>query len=128
MTEEPPSIVIVEDDFLIAEDLRALCEEFGGRVLDVLDAGEGAAARILELSPSHVLMDVRLGGARDGIEVAQEVLTASPETRLIFITGSNEPPTIHRIEDSRPWRLLIKPIAPGELREALGLQSRPDLA
>lgn len=115
-----PTVIIVEDDILIAEDLRLLVTEFGGTVLRMIETAEGAAARILNDGPDYVLMDVRLGGRRDGVDVAQEVHDSRPEIRLVFVTGSNEPPTIERIETDDPYRILIKPISPEELREALG--------
>ncbi len=116
---ETATVAIVEDDFLIAEDLREMCEEFGAQVLDVLHEAEGAAERILSLRPGFVLMDVRLGPGKDGVDVARDVRAGAPATRVIFITGSNEPRTISRIESSCPHALLIKPIAPGDLRRAL---------
>ena len=118
---EGPSVVIVEDDFLIAEDLRYMCEDFGARVLEMRHAADGTAERILELSPDYVLMDVRLGGRRDGVDVAQQIHDTEIGIKLVFITGSNEPPTIQRIESDNPHRILIKPISPSQLCEALGL-------
>lgn len=114
------TIVIVEDNYLIAEDLRGMCEEFGAEVLDVVYASDPALDSILEHRPDFVLMDVRLGGKRDGVDVALAVYQEAPETRVIFITGSNEPPTVDRINSDHPYRILIKPISPGDLRAALG--------
>ncbi|MDT0684154.1 response regulator [Roseicyclus sp. F158] len=113
------TIVIVEDDFLIAEDLRGMCEEFGASVLGMAHAADEAFAVIEKAKPQYVLMDVRLGGKRDGVDIAQQVYDAMPETKLIFITGSNEPPTIERIKQDHPFRILIKPISPRELSEAI---------
>jgi len=114
-----PRVVILEDDYLIAEDLRALSEEFGAEVLDVFYKAQGAAENILQLNPDFVLMDVRLGGKRDGVDVAQAIHDRTETIRVIFITGSNEPPTIKRINEDHPHRILIKPISPAQLQEAL---------
>lgn len=113
------TIVIVEDDFLIAEDLRGMCEEFGATVLGMASSADRAFEEIKAHRPQYVLMDVRLGGKRDGVDVAQWVHDIMPEIKLIFITGSNEPPTIARIQQDHPYRILIKPIAPQQLKEAL---------
>lgn len=113
------TVVIVEDDFLIAEDLKAMCEEFGATVLGMASTAETAFPEIEAHRPRYVLMDVRLGGKRDGVDIAQRVNDAWPETRLIFITGSNEPPTIERIKEDHPFRILIKLISPDQLKEAL---------
>ncbi|MCR8825625.1 response regulator [Pseudosulfitobacter koreensis] len=117
---EKPTVVIVEDDFLIAEDLRTMSEDFGANVLAVRHAASGTAEKILALAPDFVLMDVRLGGDRDGVSVAQQIYRTNTQIKLIFVTGSNEPQTIERIETDHPHRILIKPISPDQLREALG--------
>ncbi len=113
--------MIVEDDFLIAEDLRGMCEDFGAEVLSVRHRPEGTVEEILRLKPNFVLMDVRLGGKRDGVDLAQDIHDRADGIRLVFITGSNEPPTIERIKHDHPFRILIKPISPAQLREALQL-------
>lgn len=114
------TVVILEDDFLIADDLRMMCEEAGAIVMDVLSKAPGAAARIVGLGPSHVLIDVRLGRGGDGIAVADAVHSERPSTKLVFVTASSEPPTLDRINAEKPHRVLIKPISGADLREALG--------
>ena len=113
------NVFIVEDDVLIAEDLRAMCEEFGATVVGMAHSAEEAFAAIETSDAQYVLMDVRLGGKRDGVDVAQWVNDVKPDVKLVFITGSNEPPTIERIHQDHPFRILIKPIQPEQLREAL---------
>lgn len=110
--------VIVEDDFLIAGYLKDLCEDFGIKVLGLASDAEAAWRTISDTKPMFVLMDVRLGGKRDGVDVAMSVAETLPETKTIFITGSNEPPTIQRINNDHPYRILIKPIVPGDLHRA----------
>lgn len=114
------TVVIVEDDALIATDLRMLCEEAGATVMDVLGKAKGAAERIVGLDPTHLLIDVRLGRHGDGIDVADAVHSERPLTKLVFVTASSEPPTLDRIAAEAPHRVLIKPISGADLREALG--------
>ena len=52
-------------------------------------------------------------------ERAYDIFSRLLKERIIFITGSNEPPTIQRIESVTPHRVLIKPIDPEALRSAL---------
>ncbi len=118
---EAHTVVIVEDDFLIAEDIRAICEELGATVLDVIHRANGAAERILELGPAYVMMDVRLGGKRDGMQIAEAVHDVNPNIKLIYATGSNEPQMLERINMDHPYRVLIKPFSIIQIQEALGL-------
>jgi CheY-like chemotaxis protein len=68
--------------------------------------------------PDYVLMDVRLDGGRDGIAAAMAIRERI-KTRLIFCTGSSEPSTMKRINETYPFEILIKPIDPEALGAAL---------
>lgn len=112
------TVVIVEDDFLIAEFLKITCSELGADVLGMASEPQEAIDLIVEKSPKFVLMDVRLGGRRDGVDVAIRTHEHLPDTKIIFVTGSNEPPTLDRINQDHPHCILIKPINPGDLEKA----------
>lgn len=113
---EKKRVAIVEDDFLIAEYLRDLCEdEVGADVIGVAHDPEEARRMLDEARPDWVLMDVRLGGDRDGVDIARELHEKAPHVKVVFVTGSNEPPTLERIEEDHPYKILIKPISPGDL-------------
>jgi DNA-binding NarL/FixJ family response regulator len=111
--------VIVEDEFLIADYLADLCELYDVEVVGSADNGEDAIRIIRETRPDFVLMDVRLVGPMDGVEIAKTVYNEQDKLKIIYITGSNEPPTIARINSDHPYQILIKPILPDDLRRAL---------
>lgn len=112
-------VIIVEDEFLISEYLSEVCKDIGAEVVAVAYNADEAHHVILEEKPDFVLMDVRLKGEVDGVDVAKSVYKKMPEVKIIFITGSNEPSTIERINSDHPYRILIKPINPLDLREAI---------
>ncbi len=113
-----PSVIIVEDEFLISNYLASLCNQMSIDVLGSAAHADEAIAMILDLKPNYVLMDVRLQGKRDGVDIANRVHESLPHIRIIYVTGSSEPPTIDRINTDNPFRILIKPINPDELRSA----------
>lgn len=115
------SVVIVEDEFLIAEDFIGMCEEIGLVVLGQADVASDAISLILDKQPDYVLMDVRLKGNGDGVDVALDIYDKLPATKVIFITGSNEPPTIQRIKTDHPYAILIKPVSYLLLKETFDL-------
>lgn len=121
MADEKKTVVIVEDEFLIAMDLQTICHSLGVDVLGTASKPSEALELLSRTHPAYILMDVRLQGKRDGVDIANAVHAERPETRIIFITGSNEPPTLERINCDNPYRILIKPISPEQLREAFGL-------
>jgi len=112
-------VVIVEDEFLIADYLSGVCADLGVKVEGVAYKPDEALTTIMTVKPDFVLMDVRLKHEQDGVDVAKKVYAVMPETKIVFITGSNEPSTIERINSDHPYRILIKPINPADLKEAL---------
>jgi len=123
MTADPCDVVIVEDEFFIAEYLRDVCEGHGYRVGGIAATAEDAVALARSLRPRLVLMDVTLSGAKDGVDAAMEI-HGTLGTPVVFITGSDEPRNLDRIHTDHPAALLIKPVAPATLvkvlREQLG--------
>lgn len=117
MTEK--SVMIVEDDFLISHYLRQLCEGFGFDVIHTARTAQSASDLFRATPVSHILMDVRLDGQDDGIDAAAQIHGEAPQTRVIFITGSEEPRTMRRIKAENPHAILIKPIEPDALEKAL---------
>ncbi|WP_203561024.1 response regulator [Jiella pacifica] len=113
--------MIVEDDFLIMEYLRELSEDIGLNVLGTADVAEQAVTTILENRPDFVFMDLRLGGDRDGVDVAQAIQPDMPDLKIIYITGSSEPTSLARIRADHPYEVLIKPVVERDLRRAVGI-------
>ena len=113
------TVVVVEDEFLINEDMAMQCEDLGCKVVGRAYNDEEAINIIRASQPQYVLMDVRIPGKQDGVDVAKQINEVLPQTRIIFITGSNEPPTINRIYSDHPFCVLLKPINPADLKTAL---------
>ncbi len=113
-----PSVLIVDDDFLIAEYLREVVEDAGCRVCATASTAEDAVAEALRHKPDVVLMDVRLRGDGDGVDAAIRI-HARLGAPVVFITGSNEPETLRRIHADHPRGILVKPILPEQLVASL---------
>ncbi|SKA08171.1 response regulator [Consotaella salsifontis] len=117
-------IAIVDDDVIISSFFMDVCELHGGEVVGMAHEADEAIDLITREKPDFVLMDVRLGGKRDGIDVAQAIQAIHemlPETRIIFITGSSEPELLKRIGSAPVFQLMIKPVMCADLVKALGL-------
>lgn len=112
-------VFIVEDDFLVAQYLRDLCIKYNTQVIGMAADADTAINGIRDHKPDYVLMDVRLSGGRDGVDVADIVYEEQPKARVIFITADNAPATLARIKKGKPFNVLIKPFNPEDLRAAL---------
>lgn len=118
MPESRGRILIVEDHFLIEQYLRTCVVEFGFEVCGWAKSASSAVEMALEEKPDAILMDLRLIGDGDGVDAAQAIYKEH-KCRIIYVTGSNEPPAIERMKDDHPYAILLKPIVPADLYQAL---------
>ena len=109
-------ILVVDDEFLIADLLSMMLEEMGLDVCASAASAEEAIAMVQRHEPGLVLMDVRLKGAKDGVDAANEICAIRP-VPIIFITGSREQETVQRIEEGQRGPVLFKPVRFDQLRQ-----------
>jgi two-component system, response regulator PdtaR len=101
-------VLIVEDEVLIAMELeRALAAARFEVVGTAASAGE-AVARAEEEQPDAVLMDVRLRGARDGVDAALELWDRF-KIRSVFVSGSIDDAVKARAAAAQPLGFVPKP-------------------
>jgi CheY-like chemotaxis protein len=109
-------ILVVDDEFLIADLLSAMLEEMGLDVCASAASADEAVAMVRRHEPGLVLMDVRLKGLKDGVDAADEICAIRP-VPIIFITGSRERETVQRIEAGHHGPVLFKPVRFDQLRQ-----------
>ncbi len=112
------SIVVVEDERIVALDLSHRLVEMGYRVLRTVARGEDALRAVDTLRPDLVLMDINIEGAIDGIEAACRIRETS-RTPVVFMTAYAEDETLARAQSSRPYGYLIKPYESRELHATI---------
>jgi CheY-like chemotaxis protein len=83
------SVLIIEDEQIVASDIARIVEEMGHRVAGMASNQEQAVASAEELKPGLVLADIRLEGNGDGIAAAQGILE-SFSVPIVFVTGYPE--------------------------------------
>lgn len=122
-----PRVIIVEDESIVALDIRNRLSRMGYEILAVLDSGEAAVALVVAARPDIVLMDIRLKGDMDGIEAARRI-RLKLNIPIIYLTASADLPTTQRAERDAPAPFLLKPFDIQELcaviEEALGPSRR----
>jgi signal transduction histidine kinase len=113
-------ILIVEDENIVALDMRMRLETMGYCVVDVVDSGALACERARSLKPDLVLMDIKLKGDQDGIDVASQLRETS-EVPVIFVTAFTDEKTLDRAKHASPYGYIVKPFHERELRIAIEL-------
>lgn len=103
----PARILIVEDDYFVAIELEHRLNEAGFEVVGIAGTAE-EALEMASQSPELAIMDIRLGGIRDGVEAAVELL-ARFGVPSIFATAHGDGETRKRAERANPMGWLEKP-------------------
>ena len=114
----PVNLMLVEDERIVAFDLKRQLQGFGYRVGAVVASGEQAVGQMADEKPDLVLMDIHLEGRMDGIEAAIEI-RARHQTPVVFLTAYAEDDTLHRALESRPFGYLVKPCEGRELHATI---------
>jgi two-component system, response regulator PdtaR len=118
--EQNKSILIVEDELIIAEDISSKLTRLGYKVLGVAVSADEAIAKIRQNPPDLLLLDIHLQGAIDGIELAR-LVSDDWDIPFIYLTAHADEPTYTRAIPTRPSAYLLKPFHESELIIALEL-------
>jgi DNA-binding NarL/FixJ family response regulator len=113
-----PTVLIVEDEAIIAMDLEARMASIGFDVVGVVSTHDRAVELAREKRPDVVLMDIGLSHGGDGIEAALEI-RATREVPVIFVTSYSDASTLARAKLASPSGYLVKPFGEAQLRAAL---------
>lgn len=107
-------IQIVEDEAIIADNVRHSLEKLGYGVTSIASSGEEAIKRAEDDLPDLVLMDIGLKGNMDGIE-AGGVIRSRLNIPIIYVTAYSDPKTLDRAKVTDPFGYIIKPFETREL-------------
>jgi CheY-like chemotaxis protein len=90
------TILIVEDEVIVATDLSRKLERLGYEVCGTAMEGEEAVALASSLRPHLVLMDIRLEGSMDGIEAARAICR-NLDVPIVYLTAHSDTATLARL-------------------------------
>ena len=111
-------ILIVEDESVIARDIRSTLVDLGYVVPPPVSTGEGALEAITSKRPDLVLMDIRIQGEIDGIEAAARI-RESQDTPVVFLTAHADDETVGRAKATGAYGYVVKPFSERDLRSAI---------
>lgn len=102
------SILIVEDEAIVAMDLRSRLADLGHAVCGIADTAARAVQLAREATPDLVLMDIRLKGGDDGIAAAEEI-RRNADLPVVFVSAYTDDATVGRAVRAEPDGFLTKP-------------------
>ena len=110
-----PRILVVEDESIIAMDLRVTLSRLGYEVSSVVNNALSAIQKAEQDKPDIILMDIMLGGSLDGIEAAK-IISYNHSTLIIYITALRDEKTMRRANLLDPYLFLMKPYTENDLK------------
>lgn len=115
-----PRILVVEDEQIVAMDIKRHLGKLGYDVCGTASKGEDALKLAEQVRPDLVLMDIRLQGEMDGITAAQ-ALHDNQQIPVVYLTAHADESTFQRAKVTEPYGYILKPFEPVELRVAIEL-------
>ncbi len=118
MNQTNIKILVVEDEFIIAEGIVQTLTNLGYTVLEIA-MSYGQALEILDSQkPDLVLLDIQLNGSKDGIDLAWKI-RENYNIPFIFLTANADAATVERAKQTDPPAYLVKPFNKSDLYVAI---------
>lgn len=111
-------ILIIEDNNLIALNLKEQLKGLGHNIIKIVSNGKNAIKLTEETNPDLILMDIQLKGELDGIETAQ-IIKDKYNTPLIYLTAYHTNELLDRAQKTQPIAYITKPYEEKELQTAI---------
>jgi len=111
-------IMVVEDESIIALDIKSRLKRLGYNIPAVVSSGEEAIKLAGEIRPDLVLMDILLKGSLNGIEAAK-IINSEICIPVIFLSSFSDNKTMEEARSASPYGYLIKPFNEIELKKKI---------
>ncbi|MBN2461144.1 MAG: HD domain-containing protein [Candidatus Cloacimonetes bacterium] len=111
-------ILIVEDENIIAEEIRMNVKQFGYVALGAVNTAEKALITARQEKPDLVIMDIVLSGKMEGTQAA-EIMYKEMNIPVIFLTAHADRQTIQKAVTSEPYGYIMKPYEVSELKAVM---------
>jgi two-component system cell cycle sensor histidine kinase/response regulator CckA len=109
-----PGILIVEDERIIAMDIKHSLLNLGYDVVGMAASGEDAIVKAGEACPDLILMDIMLQGKLDGIEAAEQIRQRY-NIPMVYLTAYANDTILARAKITEPFGYVLKPFRETEL-------------
>ncbi|MBL7780107.1 MAG: sigma-54-dependent Fis family transcriptional regulator [Saprospiraceae bacterium] len=112
-------ILLVEDEFIVANDLRHLLQKAGYSVCGIADSVSEARKLIREEQPDLVLLDIILNGRQTGIDLASELNEA--QIAFVYLSANSNQSILEAAKITQPYGFLVKPFRDKDILVALDI-------
>ncbi|PZR26455.1 MAG: sigma-54-dependent Fis family transcriptional regulator [Citrobacter freundii] len=113
MIMQKEHILIVEDEFIVANDLRHILLKEGYRVVGIAASVEQARKMIEAKQPDWILLDIMLKGDLTGIDLGMEL--KQQQRPFLYISANTNQQILEAAKQTEPYGFLVKPFREKDL-------------
>lgn len=112
-------MLIVEDEFLVANDLRVIVKQAGYKVIGIAATFEEASEHLQKQTPDLVLLDIRLRGKLSGIDFARKL--RAENIPFVYISANSSQKVLEEAKSTDPYGFIVKPFREKDLLVTLDI-------
>lgn len=112
-------VLIVEDELIVANDLRLILERAGYKVTGIAASFEEAEELLQQTKPDLVLLDIRLKGELSGIDLARKL--KAQNIPFIYLSANSSQKILEEAKTTVPYGFLVKPFRKRDLLVTLDI-------
>lgn len=106
-------ILIVEDEFIVANDLKIMLLKAGYQIIGIASSVVQARKLIADKKPDWVLLDIMLKGDLTGIDLAWEL--REMQLPFLYISANTNQSTLEAVKATHPYGFMVKPFRERDL-------------
>ncbi len=115
---EEIKILIVEDQVIVALEIKRSLEKFGFTITDIVTNYYDAIDSVKANEPTIIFMDINLENGKDGIDTAIKIKTIK-DIPIIYLTAFSDDTTMYRAIATEPLNYILKPFKIEELKSSI---------
>ncbi len=119
--ENKVKILVVEDEFIVAEEISEILKMKNYDVIGTSSNGEGALKLVEEDKPDIILLDIHIDGEIDGIQTAEKIREKHADIAIIYLTAFSDGEHLSRAKETNPAAYIVKPFDDRNLLIAIDL-------
>jgi DNA-binding NtrC family response regulator len=112
-------VLIVEDELIVARDIRQTLERNGIRVAGIARSAEKALELVEEFQPTLALVDIFLKGTLTGIDLAKHLNKKG--IPFIYVSANSNQQVLEAAKSTDPYGFIVKPFREKDLLVTLDI-------
>ncbi|WP_194974178.1 response regulator transcription factor [Aquiflexum lacus] len=113
-------ILIIEDEAIIAEEIKYIIESLGHEVIGIIMNGDKAINLLPSINADLILLDIQIKGSVSGIELAH-LIRKKYHTPFVFLTAFSDAGTLEKVKETLPYGYIVKPFDETDIKVAIEL-------